>query len=689
MSEIQFFDDFGRELQRAADRHLAARPGRRAGTSTWVVIAASVLATVAIAGVAIVTLSGRQSHSESPATGPVPAGARGLVSQLAVLRRPQTSADLNPQFLRLLDRRIGHSQPFGTPVRSLIRLATVTPWGERVFLVPYRPLTRAQLQKLPPGLRRFDMRRAARQGSSDGLAVSAGGCCVTAGEIARGDAYGFGGGAGGGSDFVELVPDGVAKVSLLVARQDYPEGPIFPHPLIATATVHSNVFAVRVSRTVDDLGSRQIWYGSNGAVIKRIGKTSTSALEHVVLPPTPAPETALSRRAELDPSTPNPVSVTPLTGGPHTTFTIRFRSLLNNAYYLYRLYGPGSTGCHGRAQLTYGWNNPGAIAARGQIVTNPYAHPGNVTVLGSSELPAWCPGTFRVTVSASTTPPLGSEFSVKPFGSATFIVRGTSTASAATVTTSRAQLLQTLGVLRTPPTTADRRAIACAKSPPRPPSPAWRACRSSGIPVVFLVFSPTSQHSQQFASWGYPRLDPALLRLVAVPQLGDTVTLAPETWQTSRSSRQRDEGLDVAISYAQGQTDAGPTPISVAMLRTHGLAVSGTNATPNMTSVSGVVVVPDSVATVTLQPLRLIAPPAPVDPRRFGTFTTSVHDNVGTFRFAVPTVTDRRAKSLVYSVTVVARALWRDQQGNIIARTTTHLPLWLRVQGKGPINGTN
>jgi hypothetical protein len=109
-----------------------------------------------------------------------------------------------------------------------------------------------------------------------------------------------------------------------------------------------------------------------------------------------------------------------------------------------------------------------------------------------------------------------------------------------------------------------------------------------------------------------------------------------------------------------------------------------------MRSVSGAVVVPDGVATVTLEPIRLISPPAPVDPHRFGTSTTSVHDNIAAYRFTVPYVRDPNQKSLVYAVTVVARATWSDRHGTVIARTTTQLQLWLKVRGNnGPITATN
>jgi hypothetical protein len=258
------------------------------------------------------------------------------------------------------------------------------------------------------------------------------------------------------------------------------------------------------------------------------------------------------------------------------------------------------------------------------------------------------------------------------------------TASVNSETHTRRQLLQTLAVLRTSPNAADHRATACAKA--SRPSITFAHCRMSGM---FSVLPPFPPSSPMWATWGYPRLDASLIRVVPVPRFDATLTLTPMTWQPSRSPR-RVEGLDVAIAYSRGQTGSGPRPTSVATVRTHGLAISGGNATPQMRSVFGAVVVPDGIATVRLKPIRLISPPAPINPRRFGTVTTSVHDNVAAFRFAVPYVKDHHAKSLVYAVTVVARATWYGRRGNVIARTTTQLPLWLRVRGdNGPTTATN
>lgn len=260
----------------------------------------------------------------------------------------------------------------------------------------------------------------------------------------------------------------------------------------------------------------------------------------------------------------------------------------------------------------------------------------------------------------------------------------TASAGANASTGTRQLLLRTLGVLRRPPDAASRRAISCIKSPPKPGSAAFRACRTSAISLAVLPGGPG------FGASSGVRLDTSLIRVVPVPGSGDSVALVPATAPASPGSPRRGEGLDIFIAFHDGAASPGPTPTSVTEVRNHGLAVSGTNATPKMRSVVGAVVVPDGVAMVTLQPVRLISPPAPVDPRRFGTSTTSVHDNIAAYRFTVPYVHDPHQKSLVYAVTVVARATWRDRHGTVIAHTTTRLQLWLKVRGNnGPITATN
>jgi hypothetical protein len=271
-------------------------------------------------------------------------------------------------------------------------------------------------------------------------------------------------------------------------------------------------------------------------------------------------------------------------------------------------------------------------------------------------------------------------------GSNRSVVRPTSPSGASTSAGSRQLLLRTLGVLRRPPDAASRLAISCVKSSPTPGSTAFRACRSS---PSFIMFGPFPGSRRIGGSSGV-RLDGSLLRVVPVAGTGDSIALVPATAPASPGSPRRAEGLEIAIAFQRGAASPGSTPTSVTELRTHGLAVSGSNATPTMRSVVGAVVVPDGVATLTLQPIRLISPPAPVDPHLFGTSTTSVHNNVAAYRFNVPYVRDPHQKSLVYAVTVVARATWSDRHGTVVAQTTTQLQLWLKVRGNnGPITATN
>lgn len=81
-----------------------------------------------------------------------PPAYRPLTSILGVLRRPQTDADRDPALLKTLRRQAHYralSVSDGKPVIALVRLATVAPWGAKLFLVPYRPLSRRSIAALP------------------------------------------------------------------------------------------------------------------------------------------------------------------------------------------------------------------------------------------------------------------------------------------------------------------------------------------------------------------------------------------------------------------------------------------------------------------------------------------------------------------------------------------------------------
>lgn len=353
---------------------------------------------LAIATVAVITLGHRSQTPARPPSATVPPAARALVSELAVLRRPQTPADLNSSNLNLFLQLHGPADPRqqrGQPIRSLIRLATVTPWGEKVYLVPFLA---------PDGT------------ATLGVVGNGGSCCATAAGIASNGTGSLSGGPSGNQVLV-VVPDGVAKVAILLPRQGIPGEPAYKHTLAITVPVHHNIAAFQSTRNADDIGlNHMIWYGPTAKIVRRIGNNST--LNRVIPPPKPSPPSALSRRAEADPATPNPVWVTPRTGGPHTTFTISFRLLINGAAYQYLFSGPGGPGCHGKTPTRGGGGiGGGPDDVRGQIWSEPFQ-----PSTGAPSVTAWCPGTFHVSVSAFGVPSRSGK-SYPPFGTATFMVK--------------------------------------------------------------------------------------------------------------------------------------------------------------------------------------------------------------------------------------------------------------------------
>ncbi len=129
----------------------------------------------------------------------------------------------------------------------------------------------------------------------------------------------------------------------------------------------------------------------------------------------PTPETALSRRAERDPSTPNPVTVTPTRGGPHTAFTLSFHSLSNGGGYSYRILSGGPERCQRAAERATGGDGVaigGAPLLRGQTITK--------TVTPSTR--GLCPGSYRIYVAYSN--PERDSLENFPFATVRFTVIG-------------------------------------------------------------------------------------------------------------------------------------------------------------------------------------------------------------------------------------------------------------------------
>jgi hypothetical protein len=442
LAAIEPSNDFVERLQARAldertERSTRSAQERRAWLPSLggVVSMVGSLLVVALVAGALLSLGG----SRQPAGAGSSSGREQLVRILAVLRRPQTNADLSG--LR------GADPPplLGIPDRPLVRRATTTPWGQTVFFVPVKP-PRLDLRSHPEGRgtppststlvlpktevlalrvepieqKRVDDLRGTlslsgwQSGPSAAQILSGQGPSLLEAPVPRvGQLPSW-------SRLAVVVPDGVAKVAFGLPRQPWPNGPSYASGQTVTVAVRDNLAAFDVHRyccgaeTVTG-GSTppMIWYDAEGHVIKRIG--NFSLVNRLVEPPSPTPETALSRRAEHDPSTPNPVWIVPHVVGPHASLSLEFQALLSNADYVIRAVGPTGRNCTGANNLSGGSTGTRDNNVRGQLfrteLTPPL--PGEVR----------CPGTYRISVSVGGIGTHQFHQPAAPFGSVTFTVR--------------------------------------------------------------------------------------------------------------------------------------------------------------------------------------------------------------------------------------------------------------------------
>jgi hypothetical protein len=266
----------------------------RDSISTALVLAGVV---VVVVGVGAVLLSVHHGPSQSSDRTAVSSPAeQPLLRILAVLRRRQTKADLPSALVRVLKRKTPFP-PFwdGSPDLRGVRLAAVTPAGEEVFLVPYRPPSAAAIAAgiphiLPANRSRFAARLRARAAQGDSLAIQLmyhgrpgssgvpvdglvrrhGGASATAATIEQHGTATWGGFYHGHqTEVVLVVPNGVAKVTLAVPN---PTG----SAALTTVTgrVHNNVLSVLVPGAQEDPIQKMIWYGPTGQVLRRFGLNS-------------------------------------------------------------------------------------------------------------------------------------------------------------------------------------------------------------------------------------------------------------------------------------------------------------------------------------------------------------------------------------------------------------------------------
>jgi hypothetical protein len=217
-----------------------------------------------IAAVALLTLAlpGHQSANGAATRASASTGAavRSLTSSLGVLRRPQTTADRNPVLIREL-RHDYHESKYaalhvglsGLPVVSLMRLAAVAPWGQRICVVPFLPPTAAQKRRLPSKWSGTATRTTVTRqifapsgnrityffGSGAAPAFIEGGRAIGNGAYDT-KAYNH------PRQVIMVVPDGVAKVAQWYPTgsiANHPKHPITPGSKPVIAAVHDNIAA--------------------------------------------------------------------------------------------------------------------------------------------------------------------------------------------------------------------------------------------------------------------------------------------------------------------------------------------------------------------------------------------------------------------------------------------------------------
>ncbi len=200
-------------------------------------------------------------------------------------------------------------------------------------------------------------------------------------------------------------------------------GKIYTEPTCSAGDLRHIAFGVAGphvhSVTVTTLGRRQtmaVRPSDDGAyLIVQRGPWSPHPFSTPRLSPLkPTAPTALSRAAERNPSTPNPVTVSPAVGGPHTRFRLAFRALLNGGGYGYEIETGGPPRCRREAERATGGDGVGigpVPLVRGQAIS--------MTLMPTRH--GLCAGSYRIYVAYSNPGP--DSLPNFPFATVRFTVR--------------------------------------------------------------------------------------------------------------------------------------------------------------------------------------------------------------------------------------------------------------------------
>jgi hypothetical protein len=282
-----YIRDLEAELVRAGRERQRRRGGYLRGSVSRITFGGALTGVGAFAGIAVAILAilllGHARPGRPPVEGApgIPASARSLVAQMAVLRRPQTAADrFNPAAL-LGTQTVsgGHGDRIAPGLTRLLaalpapRSAGASGRQERVFLIVGVPRSTA-------GRRRSRARAFASIAAVDtrGGTGSAGPAPTAIFYTAVSAFPGL-----GGSYDTTVVPDGVMRV-----RWDFDGqygGARHPRPTTVYATIRNNLAFAPASRYQGQL-TRVTWYGAHQRVLRTIrGPGPQSTL--VYRPPVP------------------------------------------------------------------------------------------------------------------------------------------------------------------------------------------------------------------------------------------------------------------------------------------------------------------------------------------------------------------------------------------------------------------
>ena len=262
-------------------------------------------------------------------------------------------------------------------------------------------------------------------------------------------------------------------------------------------------------------------------------------------------------------------------------------------------------------------------------------------------------------------------------GSLVLLGRGNSSprhaAAGRSVAASRAALIQTLGVLRTPQTRIDRSAVS-----------AWPY--GGGL-------------SGRACLHGLPCVDSALVRKARVPPLGYQVTFLPFASRSWRQFPEGGEGLTIAVHGPHIGSEGGG-PVDAATLKAHGLQLfSNVGYGLNL----GVIVVPDGVARVKLRALRINGHPT-ANTTVIAVTSSPVHENAAVVQiknlivgrlglswanfpgqFSMNAGRGCRGSYTIFSVPdASALMIWQSPAGRTLRQQTIRFPLYVSTHHPPP-----